>query len=267
MNIQQPNEDGGAQGTARPTIAKPSKIVVPMAEGRAWLGGGNMLYLEKYDGCWVPGGLAWGGNVLIVERMRRNCAGGAAATYYVAHSVASIAGQSVLDQPTRVRWRELQRMARDFGGIADPEIRLAAAGNGGEFLEAVWAAGGEGVCAFDLDSPWGQMWACKRLETFYCVVTKAGGGTQSVEISRIAGAKMEDGRWKMDGESLPLQSSILHPPSSLQSAGRVKLGGGKCDRVRVGSIVKIEGMGLTAAGMIREPRVCQDAPGSWLVKY
>ena len=49
--------------------------------------------------------------------------------------------------------------------------------------------------------------------------------------------------------------------------GHVALRGGKCDRVLVGSIVKVEGFGLTAAGMIREPRVCGDTPTSWLVKF
>lgn len=110
----------------------------------------------------------------------------------------------------------------------------------GEFLEAVWARGGEGVCAFDWDAPWGEMLACKRLETFLCAVTGFCGGTQSVNIA-------------LAGTGKP--------------CGHVALRGGKCDRVRVGSIIKVEGFGLTAAGCIREPRPCKDTAMSWLVKF
>jgi hypothetical protein len=46
--------------------------------------------------------------------------------------------------------------------------------------------------------------------------------------------------------------------------GHVTLRGGKCDRVRVGSAIKVEGMGLTAAGRIREPRCTEKV---WLVKF
>ena len=64
-----------------------------------------------------------------------------------------------------------------------------------------------------------------------------------------------------DGE----QTSDFRLPTS--DFGSVPLLGGKCDRVRVGSIIKVEGFGLTAGGKIREPRVCRDTATSWLVKY
>ena len=76
------------------------------------------------------------------------------------------------------------------------------------------------------------------METFQAVVAGFCGGTQSVEI-------------EING----------------QPAGRVALLGGKCDRVRVGSVLKVEGFGLTPAGRIREPRVCRDTPTSWLVRF
>jgi hypothetical protein len=47
-----------------------------------------------------------------------------------------------------------------------------------------------------------------------------------------------------------------------QDRGRVKMGGGKCDQVRIGSIIRVEGLGLTDLGKIREPRACRE----WLVK-
>jgi hypothetical protein len=49
--------------------------------------------------------------------------------------------------------------------------------------------------------------------------------------------------------------------------GKVTLRGGKIDRVRVGSIIKIEGLELHASGVIRDPRPCMDTETSWLVKF
>jgi hypothetical protein len=211
-------------------IAKPRKITVPLAQGLAWRGGGNLLYLEKYDGEFVKGGLPFGNHVLIAERMK------GAGTWYAAHSVASIAGQNVLGEPTRTRWRELCALAPSF----PPWIKLAAAGNGGEFLQAVLDNGGEGVCAFDLDAPWGEMLACKRLTAFLCVVTAAAGAMQSVAIADAATG---------------------------QARGRLALLGGKADRCRVGSILKVEAFGLHPSGLLREARVCRDTATSWLVKF
>ena len=54
---------------------------------------------------------------------------------------------------------------------------------------------------------------------------------------------------------------------SWTTGGNLPLLGGKCDRVRVGSILKIEGFGLHASGLIREPRVCKDTADSWLINF
>ena len=215
------------------TIPKPRKIAVTLASGRAWSGGG-FLYLRKYDGCWHPGGLAFNGHVLIVERMRPDAAH--TAPWFAAHSVASIAGQNVLNEPTRARWRDLCLMAMDFPA----HVELAECGHGGEFVQTVIEAGGEGVCAFDLDAPWGEMWVCKRIWEGVCMVTGFCGGTQSVTIA---------------------------DPATGQARGRVALRGGKCDQVQLGSMIKVQGVNLTAAGQVREPRLCRDAPGSWLVSW
>jgi hypothetical protein len=45
--------------------------------------------------------------------------------------------------------------------------------------------------------------------------------------------------------------------------GKVTLRGGKCDQVRIGSIIRVEGMGLTSVGKIRQPQPCRE----WIVKY
>lgn len=212
-------------------IPKPQKIVVPFERGLAWRGGGGLLYLRKYDGCWQPGGLAFGAHTLIVERM--SDAGG---IWYAAHSVAVLSGQNVLREPTRLRWHELCRIAREFPA----HIRLAESGHGGEFLQAVINAGGEGVCAFDLDAPWGEMFACKRSENHLCIVTGFNGGTCSVSVKDAATG---------------------------QPRGNVPLAAAKCDRVRIGSVLKLNAFGVTTDGKLREARVDQDSPESWLVKY
>jgi hypothetical protein len=84
------------------------------------------------------------------------------------------------------------------------------------------------------------MLAAKRLETWICRVAGFNGGCQSVRIVDNA---------------------------SGQARGNLPLFGGRCDRVRVGSILKVEGFGLHRSGLIREPRVCKDSENSWLIKF
>ena len=112
---------------------------------------------------------------------------------------------------------------------------------GGEFLKSILDAGGEGVVFKRLTATWFEpMLAAKRLETWICRVAEFNGGTQSVSIVDNA---------------------------SGQARGNLPLLGGKCDRVRVGSLVKVEGFGVHRSGLIREPRICKDKPGSWLVQF
>ena len=264
FNIQRRSGDEIAGGPPALRL-KPRKISVPMAEGRCWRGGGEFIYQEKMDG-----------EFSIAEFGVRNSecatlAGERMATgRFVVFDVLQHAGQDVRAWPLRDRWGLLLGLR---GVIEADGGEIVPTGNGGEFLEAVLAAGGEGVVAKDWNSPYSTpMFACKRLETFLCVVTGFCGGTQSVRIAQV------------EGET----SNIQHPTSNIRlenagpasgapvaslvtchlpPRGAVALRGGKCDQVRVGSIIKVEGMGLTAAGMIREPRVCRDTATSWLVKF
>jgi hypothetical protein len=209
-------------------IAKPRKITVPLAAGLAWRGGAGFLYQEKVDGVFAV--RQWSGATLAGEQLR----GGP----FVAFDVLEHGGQDVWGWPLRERWALLASL-RDV--IVGNGGGIVATGQGGEFLEAVLAHGGEGIVAKRWDSAYGSdMFACKRLGTWICAVTGFCGGTQSVTI-----ADAVTGR----------------------ARGRLALRGGKCDQVRGGSLVKVEGYGLTAAGKIREPRVCRDSPGSWLVKF
>jgi hypothetical protein len=80
----------------------------------------------------------------------------------------------------------------------------------------------------------------ERLEAWTCRVAAFNGGRQSVAIVDSA---------------------------SGQARGNLPLFGGRCDRVRVGSILKVEGFGLHASGLIREGRVCKDTAESWLIQF
>ena len=112
---------------------------------------------------------------------------------------------------------------------------------GGEFLESILNSGGEGAVFKSWDANYfAPMLAAKRLETWICRVAGFNGGKQSVRIVDSA---------------------------SGQARGNLALFGGRCDRVRLGSILKVEGFGLHKSGMIREPRVCKDTAASWLIKF
>ena len=101
----------------------------------------------------------------------------------------------------------------------------------GDFLKA----GAEGVVAVDWSAPWGNLVAHKANSIHTCRITSTSG-KQSVGIADAATG---------------------------QDRGRVKLGGGKADQVRVGSIIRVEGMGLTDAGKIRQPQPCRE----WLIQF
>ena len=112
-------------------------------------------------------------------------------------------------------------------------------GHAGRFLERIIARGGEGVVRKSLNATYfDTMTACKRLETWICRVTGIGPGQSVTICDHVTG----------------------------EARGRVALRGGKIDRVRVGSVVKIEGLGLFPSGLIRDGRPCRDSETSWLIK-
>ena len=108
-------------------------------------------------------------------------------------------------------------------------------------VAAAIASGDEGGVLKPLAAPFGYGWLkAKRSENFRVRVLDFCGDVQSVTI-----ADAETG----------------------EPRGRVALLGGKCDRVRRGSILKLTGYGLTARGCIREPRPDNDTAGSWLIQF
>ena len=111
---------------------------------------------------------------------------------------------------------------------------------GGALLQAVLARGGEGVCRKLPGSTYfDAMQAAKRLGTWRCVVTAIDYSTGAAKISDAATGE--------DRGTVPLRN--------------------RATACRVGSVVKVEGLGLHSGGKIREPRPCKDTAVSWLVQF
>jgi len=256
-----------------PQAFKPRKNPVTYAEGLAWSGDAHRI-TRKYDGEFVGGFRCVVAGVPIIgnaERMtpkagarwtegdkaesgKRKAENG---EFFVLTDVSHLDGTDVSRWTLRQRWAEVRRLFASFplSAFRFP-LLLPDEYADGSALARVIEQGGEGICAHGWDAPFGaDFYAAKHLETFLCTVTGFVEGTQSVEIAEVRGQRSE------------VSTDLRSPISDLCPRGRVPLRGNKLDHVRVGSIIKVEGMGLTPAGRIREPRVCQDSPTSWLVKW
>jgi hypothetical protein len=180
--------------------------------------------LEKTAGCIVAG-----------ERMPDGL--------FYAFNVAQAFGEDVRRRPFRERLAVLDgwtALGVCLESPWQPHWRRPATGNGGEFLEAVLARGGEGIVASHWAAPWGAMqFKCKRSQAFICRVTGLDAMRGSVELADAASGQPRG--------KLPLR--------------------GKFDRVRLGSVLKVEAFGLTARGMLREARLDKDTETSWLEAY
>ena len=159
------------------------------------------------------------------EMLKRNPGG-----CFIAWDVLAAGDCDMSQKPARARWGTLCGLLRwlpDGWGLIEHNLTP----------DQAFALGAEGVVAKGWNDPYtAPMLCCKQLTTYRCRVVSTGA-TQSVGI-----ADAETGA----------------------DRGHVALRGGKCDRVRVGSAIRVEGMGLTAAGKIREPRCTEEV---WLVKF
>jgi ATP-dependent DNA ligase len=199
---------------------RPSFLSVPLADGLKWNGaGGQWAFQEKTDGCWCLRKI--GCSLLAGERMRDG--------RFYGFDIPVVSGQDISREPLRFRLKVLADFIRTH-----PEVLPVATGNGGEFLEAVLARGGEGVVAKHLESRYGELdaWVkCKRFETHDCVVTELHPQKQSIRLG---------GRgWC---------SSIQFP------------------RLKVGDVVEVGCHSITAKGRFREPRLLRIRTDKAVVK-
>jgi hypothetical protein len=213
---------------------KPRKTVVPLAIGLSWEHDGA-IYQEKIDGVFT--GREFGGGPMM--------AGGALLAgdtlpggRFVAWDCLAFDGQDLRSIPAWERLNVLIAVCRRF------EVRRAQESmNGGALLQDVLARGGEGVVRkLAAASYFDPMEAAKRVQTWRCVVMALDYSAGGAAIAE----RMEDGRLE-DRGTVPLRNRAM--------------------ACRVGSLVKVEGMELTAAGKIREPRPCKDTETSWLIQF
>lgn len=199
----------------------------------------SLLWEEKIDGEWRT-----------IERNGHTIIGESLPDMFCPFDCLSLHGEDLRARPLSERRRALTEwvaLASESGfqdvknhGFKTSKIRLPATGSGGEFLEAILANGGEGVVVKDWSSPWGAPWIkIKRSRVYYCRVTEL--------LPWVAGAEICD---SITGEK----------------RGKIALRG-KFDSVRVGSVLKVEAYGLHASGLLREARLDNDSPGSWLNQY
>jgi hypothetical protein len=203
-------------------------LTLPAALRRDWRG---CLLQEKSDGCHEF--LTQAGNVFNAERMPDG--------WLVVNDVVVIAGQDIRREGTAARWRWLNELARE--GALPARARLSRAGSGAEFIEA--EAGRNGPADIAVCKPmaaaWGVAWCKIKFAVPHLVIVSAlNHATGSVEL-------------------VDTQSGAAR--------GQLPLRGGKFERVRIGSVLKVVTAGLTARGMLREARPDADTPTSWLVKF
>jgi hypothetical protein len=220
-------------------IYKPRIEPVELSTALQWRGG-QFLCEEKLDGRWYEVKI---GNSIIAGEMMSD-------GKFYAFDLVRHNGLDCRALPLRERLNLLDgfRLLRPMRG------------NGGEFLEAILANGGEGIVAKDWQSPFGCQWfKAKRKQVFYVVVSsKASDGRQSVTLKFAPFQDVKNGL----PEIVPFQDV-----KNLEPAGSLALRGEKFDAVRPGSILKVEAFGRHKSGLLREARLDLDAPGSWLVKY
>lgn len=218
-------------------VYRPTVESCPLSTALAWRGDGEYLYQEKLDGQWHE--MRIGHSVVVGELMKSG--------EFYAFDVPMLDGQDIRLAPLRDRFACLDRFS----------FKRPARGSGGEFLEHVLARGGEGVVAKPWAAGFGQGWLkAKRSQVFYVVVTgKASDGRQSVAIAHLPGPFQ-------DMKNLPVSRR-----EKLEPAGNLALRGDKFDRVRIGSILKVEAFCKNANGILREPRLDRDCPESWLAHW
>jgi len=191
----------------------------------------GFLIQEKSDGCHKF--LAAGGNVFNAERMP----GGE----LVVNDILSFGGQDVRRERMSVRWQWLNEIARQ--GALPPNARLCRAGFGVEMIEAETGRNGPSdiVVCKPLDTPFGVNWWKIKFAVPSLVIVAA------LDYAR--------------------GSVTLVDSQSGAARGNLPLRGGKFERVRVSSVLKVVSAGLTKRGMLREARPDADTHTSWLVKF
>ena len=216
--------------TANLILRKPAIAALTLTDGlrRDWRG---CLVQEKSDGCHEF--LAHDGSVFNAERMPDGSR--------VVNDLIVANGQDIRHESMAARWRWLNELARQAALPA--QARLSRAGRGAEFIEAEAGRNGPAdiVVCKPLAAPFGVDWCKIKFAVPSLVVVTA------LDYAR--------------------GSVALADAGTGAGRGKLPLRGGRFERVRAGSILKVVSAGITARGMLREARPDTDTPVSWLVKF
>lgn len=169
--------------------------------------------------------------------------------FFVALTIESMCGQNLLHEPNA--WRlELLRALHTKIAAERPDIILADTLV--NFPPATFhqqlSIGSEGLVAHPCGGAWGPMLCYKRGEIFLVRVTKLWGG-KSVEFHETGHSVM------MRGQLHAIKDRV-HP-----AHGRVPVSAQVADQLKIGSVIRVEGLGQTDDHKIREPKLCRE----WLV--
>ena len=229
---------------------KPMIQFVPFDHARRVLHLGGFLIQEKSDG--IHRVLESAAGIFNSERMADGS--------HVVNDLIALHGEDARRMTTAERWgicaSFYQSLARCGARLARRFQSLA------EVSDYIRTENGEGAVLKPISGGFGEGWIkLKRSQNFFVRVSADSGSKQSVPIELMF--HMEHPATAADFSRFPLSAFRFSP------AGHVALFGGKSDRVRPGSILKLTAYGLTAKGCLREPRPDADPanPDSWLVQY
>jgi hypothetical protein len=210
-------------------IQKPTIPQIPIA---AWgeIDFSKFICQEKSDGRHEFARI--GDGLFNCERMKDNS--------LVVNDVVEFYGEDIREFNTGHRWRACSEY---FDPLRTHRhgIRLCRILDGLEGVQGEIASGFEGAVIKGLDSPFACNWfKLKKSENFIVKVTALNGGKNSVQIADSVTGK---------------------------NRGSIPLRGGKVDKVRVGSILKVNAFGAHPSGLLREAKPDDDSENSWLISY
>lgn len=169
--------------------------------------------------------------------------------FYVPLTLLSVNGLEVCGEPYEWCYQELNRLCTQAmvkkvtKNLVLCETPLATVAGAHESFY------GEGLVAHPKDAPWGSMLCWKRTEIYICRVTHLWGG-KSVEVEETQ-------------DSLYQRRARSETPKAIyQAISRVAITAVAADQLRLGSIIRVEGLCQTENHSIREGKLCTN----WLVK-
>ena len=210
-------------------LVKPVIAAIKLTNLDMMLAARDYVIQEKSDGCHEY--LDLGGIIFNTERMRSGA---------FTHIVNDVVGTTDTSAGRLRYLSDTFSTSQHLAAARGFRLRLSQVFRSADEVRGYIASGGEGAVLKPVDGAFGIGWLkAKRVQNWICRVV-------ALNISTGA-ASVVDAETVEDRGTVPMLNNVF--------------------AARVGSILKVCGMELTAAGKIREPRLDNDAPGSWLVTF